>query len=64
MAGATLCFCFGSMFLFFLKDIMIEKSPPQIDEKLCKEKYTVFGQNRGFSLVTIYLGNVLGFPPS
>ena len=31
------------------------RSREQFYEKLCKEKYTVFGQNKGFSLVTIYL---------
>ena len=24
MAGATLCYCFGSMFLVFLKDMIVE----------------------------------------
>ena len=43
----------------FSERYIIEESPlktgDQFYEKLCKEKYTVFGQNKGFSLVTIYL---------
>ena len=59
--GQLCAFVLGQCFWFFWKIYDRGKSTEkgrsreQFYEKLCKEKYTVFGQNKGFSLVTIYL---------